>query len=84
MCSSDLSLGKLAKDPALANRIEESVTHLNALLKGMEEGKGTLGQIAQNRSLYDNLDKTLNDTGQLITAIRKDPKTYLTIHVKIF
>jgi len=78
------SLGKLAKDPALANKIEESVTHLNALLKGMEEGKGTLGQIAQNRSLYDNLDKTLNDTGQLITAIRKDPKTYLTIHVKIF
>lgn len=78
------SLGKLAKDPALANKIEESVTHLNALLRGMEEGKGTLGQIAQNRSLYDNLDKTLNDTGQLITAIRKDPKTYLTIHVKIF
>jgi phospholipid/cholesterol/gamma-HCH transport system substrate-binding protein len=78
------SLGKLAKDPALANKIEESLTHLNALLKGMEEGKGTLGQIAQNRSLYDNLDKTLNDTGQLITAIRKDPKTYLTIHVKIF
>lgn len=78
------SLGKLAKDPALANKIEESVTHLNALLKGINEGKGTLGQIAQNRTLYDNLSKTLNDTGQLITAIRKDPKTYLTIHVKIF
>ena len=26
----------------------------------------------------------LNDTGQLITAIRKDPKTYLTVHVKVF
>jgi phospholipid/cholesterol/gamma-HCH transport system substrate-binding protein len=78
------SLGKLAKDPALANKVEESITHLNALLKGMEEGKGTLGQIAQNRSLYDNLDKTLNDTGQLITAIRKDPKTYLTVRVKVF
>jgi len=78
------SLGKLAKDPALANKIEESVTHLNALLKGINDGKGTLGQIAQNRSLYDNLDKTLNDTGQLVTAIRKDPKTYLTIHVKVF
>ena len=37
-----------------------------------------------NRSLYDNLDKTLNDTGQLITAIRKDPKTYLTVRVKVF
>jgi hypothetical protein len=27
--------------------------------------------------------KTLNDTGQLITAIRKDTKTYLTVHVKV-
>jgi phospholipid/cholesterol/gamma-HCH transport system substrate-binding protein len=78
------SLGKLAKDPALANKVEETVTHLNVLLKGINEGKGTLGQIAQNKSLYDNLDKTLNDTGQLITAIRKDPKTYLTVHVKVF
>jgi phospholipid/cholesterol/gamma-HCH transport system substrate-binding protein len=78
------SLGKLAKDPALANKVEESITHLNGILKGLEEGKGSIGQMFQNRSLYDNLDKTLNDTGQLITAIRKDPKTYLTVHVKVF
>jgi phospholipid/cholesterol/gamma-HCH transport system substrate-binding protein len=78
------SLGKLAKDPGLADRLEETMTHLNTLLKGINEGKGTLGQIAQNPVLYDNLSKTLNDTGQLITAIRKDPKTYLTVHVKVF
>jgi phospholipid/cholesterol/gamma-HCH transport system substrate-binding protein len=78
------SLGKLAKDPALANKVEETVTHLNALLKGLEEGKGSLGQMVVNRSLYDSLDKTLGDTGALVTAIRKDPKTYLTIHVKLF
>jgi phospholipid/cholesterol/gamma-HCH transport system substrate-binding protein len=78
------SLGKLAKDPAMANKLEETLTHLNLLLKGIDDGKGSLGQLAQNRSLYDNLDKTLNDTGQLITAIRKDPKTYLTIHIKLF
>jgi len=78
------SLGKLARDPAFANKVEESLTNLNTILKGMQEGKGSLGQLVVNRSLYDNLDKTLNDTGQLITAIRKDPKTYLTIHVKVF
>jgi phospholipid/cholesterol/gamma-HCH transport system substrate-binding protein len=78
------SLGKLAKDPALANKVEESITHLNTLLKGMQEGQGTLGQLVVNRQLYDTLDKTLTDTGQLISAIRKDPKTYLTIHVKVF
>ena len=78
------SLGKLAKDPALANKVEESITRLNNLLKGLEDGQGSLGQLVVNRSMYDNLDKTLNDTSQLITAIRKDPKTYLTVRVKIF
>jgi phospholipid/cholesterol/gamma-HCH transport system substrate-binding protein len=78
------SLGKLAKDPAFASKVEESITHLNVLLKGLEQGKGSLGQLVVNRSLYDNLDKTLNETGQLITAIRKDPKTYLTVRVKVF
>ncbi len=78
------SLGKLAKDPALATKVEESITRLNTILKGLEDGQGSLGQMVVNRSLYDNLDKTLNDTGQLITAIRKDPKTYLTVRVKVF
>jgi phospholipid/cholesterol/gamma-HCH transport system substrate-binding protein len=78
------SLGKLAKDPALANKLEVSVTNLNTLLQGLNDGKGSIGQMFVNRSLYDNLDKTLNDTGQLISAIRKDPKTYLTVRVKVF
>ena len=78
------SLGKLAKDPAIANELQQSLTHLNALMKGMREGQGTLGQIVTNPELYNNLSKTLNDTGQLVSAIRKDPKTYLTVHVKVF
>lgn len=78
------SLGKLAKDPAMANKIEETVTHLNSILNGIQQGQGSIGQMFVNKSLYDNLTKTLNDTGQLVTAIRKDPKTYLTLHVKIF
>jgi phospholipid/cholesterol/gamma-HCH transport system substrate-binding protein len=78
------SLGKLAKDPEFANKVQESITRLNAILKDLQEGKGTVGQLLANRSLYDNLDKTLNDTGQLISAIRKDPKTYLTVRVKVF
>lgn len=78
------SLGKLAKDPALANKVEESITHLNEILSGLQEGKGTLGQMVNNRSLYDNLDATLTQSSQLLAAIRKDPKTYLTVHVKLF
>jgi phospholipid/cholesterol/gamma-HCH transport system substrate-binding protein len=78
------SLGKLAKDPALANKVEVTVTHLNELLQGLKDGKGSLGQMVVNRSLYDNLDTTLDSSAKLLTAIRKDPKTYLTVRVKIF
>jgi len=78
------ALGKLAKDPLLAKQVEESVTHLNSILKDIDEGKGSVGQLVQNRSLYDNADKTLKDTGDLVTAIRQDPKKYLTIRVKLF
>jgi phospholipid/cholesterol/gamma-HCH transport system substrate-binding protein len=78
------SLGVLAKDPAMAHKLEDTLTNLNAILANIKEGNGSIGQLFANRSLYDNLDKTLNDTGQLISAIRKDPKTYLTVRVKVF
>ncbi len=78
------SLGKLAKDPALAEKLEESIGRLNGIMKGLQDGQGSLGQLVVNRSLYDNLDQTINQTGQLVTAIRKDPKTYLTVRVKVF
>jgi phospholipid/cholesterol/gamma-HCH transport system substrate-binding protein len=33
---------------------------------------------------YTNLNTLLTESTNLITAIRKDPKKYLTIHLKIF
>ena len=78
------SLGKLAKDPAFAQQLSESVTRLNSILKDVDEGKGTMGQLLVNRSLYDNANSTLEQGSQLITAMRQDPKKYLTVHVKLF
>ncbi|WP_263359419.1 MlaD family protein [Acidicapsa ligni] len=78
------SLGKLAKDPTVAQNLGDSLGRLNELLKGVNEGKGSLGQLVVNRQFYDNLDNTLATSSQLLDAIRKDPKKYLTIHVKVF
>ena len=41
------ALGKVAKDPAFAQKLDDTVTRLNSILKGIDEGKGTLGQLAQ-------------------------------------
>jgi phospholipid/cholesterol/gamma-HCH transport system substrate-binding protein len=50
----------------------------------VDEGKGSLGQFVQNRSLYDRADQTLDQTQQLVKGIREDPKKYLVIHMKVF
>jgi len=78
------TLGKLAKDEALAKKLDDTVTRLNAILDRIDKGEGTLGKLAVDPSLYNNADATMASTHDLIEAIRKDPKKYLTIHLKLF
>ncbi|WP_350449026.1 MlaD family protein [Paracidobacterium acidisoli] len=77
-------LGLLAKDPQFAQKLNDTVTHLDSILNGVDSGQGTLGQLMKNRDLYDHSDEMIRNTNQLILAVRKDPKKYLTIHLKIF
>jgi phospholipid/cholesterol/gamma-HCH transport system substrate-binding protein len=60
------------------------VEKLDSILKGVDEGKGSLGQFVQNRSLYDHADQTLAQAQELVKSVREDPKKYLVIHLKIF
>jgi phospholipid/cholesterol/gamma-HCH transport system substrate-binding protein len=77
-------MGKIAKDPAFAQKLDDTVTRLDNILTSVDEGKGSLGQLVQNRSLYDHADQTLDQTQQLVKGIREDPKKYLVIHMKLF
>jgi len=78
------ALGKIAKDPAFAQKLDDTVTRLDSILKGVDEGKGTVGQLIQNRALYDHADQVLDQTQQLVKGIRDDPKKYLIIRLKVF
>ena len=78
------TLGKLAKDEALAKKLDDTVTRLNSILDRLDKGEGTAGKLMVDPSLYNNANATLASSHELIEAIRKDPKTYLTIHLKIF
>ncbi|MES2390028.1 MAG: MlaD family protein [Acidobacteriota bacterium] len=78
------ALGLLAKDPAFANKLNDTVTKLDALMTNVNDGKGTLGKLATDDAAYANLNKLLVSSNDLVTTIRKDPKKYLTIHMKIF
>jgi phospholipid/cholesterol/gamma-HCH transport system substrate-binding protein len=78
------SLGMLVKDPATAKSLNDTLDKVNALVSGVNAGKGTLGKLATDDTAYTNLNKLLTDSSGLVTAIRQDPKKYLTIHMKIF
>lgn len=78
------SIGMLYKDPAFARKLTDTVDKLDAVLTKVNNGEGTMGKLVQDRRLYDHADQVMVDTGDLMTAIRKDPKKYLTIHLKLF
>jgi phospholipid/cholesterol/gamma-HCH transport system substrate-binding protein len=78
------SIGMLLKYQTFANKQNYTVTKLDALLTNVNDGKGTLGKLATDDQAYTNLNKLLTESTTLVTTIRKDPKKYLTIHMKIF
>ncbi len=78
------ALGLMVKDPAFANKLDNTVTQLNTLLNNVNAGKGTLGKLATDDTVYTNLNTLLTSSSGLVGDIRKDPKKYLVIRLKIF
>ncbi len=77
-------LGMIAKDPQFAAKLNDTVTRLDSILSRADNGEGTLGQLVRNPALYNHADDMVANANHLVTAIRENPKTYLTFHVKIF
>ncbi len=78
------ALGLMMKDPAFAHRLDHAVSQLDLLLSDVNSGKGTLGKLATNDMAYQNLNTLLTSSSDLVAAIRKNPKKYLVIRLKIF
>jgi hypothetical protein len=55
-----------------------------SILKSVDEGKGTLGQLLQSRSLFDHADQTMDQAQQLIKGMRENLKKCLVIRLKLF
>jgi phospholipid/cholesterol/gamma-HCH transport system substrate-binding protein len=78
------ALGKFAKDEAFAAKIDNVVTKLNDLMVKLDSGQGTAGKLMNDPTLFNNANSMLVESRSLIQAIREHPKTYLTIHLKLF
>jgi phospholipid/cholesterol/gamma-HCH transport system substrate-binding protein len=87
--SQDLNAGKgtagrLLKDEELAKKLDTTLTKLAALTSDLEAGKGTAGKLLKDETLYTNANHMLEETQELIKAIRQDPKKYLSIKLHVF
>jgi phospholipid/cholesterol/gamma-HCH transport system substrate-binding protein len=78
------ALGLMVKDPAFASKLDHTVTQLDTLLTNVNTGKGTFGKLATDETAYANLNALLTSANGLVGDIRKDPKKYLVIRLKIF
>ncbi|MBA3665274.1 MAG: MCE family protein [Bacteroidetes bacterium] len=61
---------------------DKSLKELNTLLAGINKGQGTLGKMAKNDSLYNNLNKSSVDLDRLLKDLRLNPERY--IHFSVF
>lgn len=77
-------VGMMLKDPVFAQKLNDAVAKTDDLLTSVDQGQGTVGKLMKDDAAYTNLNHLLTQSTDLVTAIRKDPKKYLTIHMKIF
>ena len=78
------TLGKLSKDEELAKKLDTTMTKLSQLTTELEAGQGTMGKLFKDESLYNNANQMLEQTRDLLKAIRENPKKYLSIKLHIF
>jgi phospholipid/cholesterol/gamma-HCH transport system substrate-binding protein len=78
------ALGVLAKNQEFANKLQNTMNKISDLSDRLNSGEGTIGKLLQDPAVYNNTNQLLQDTQELIKAIRQNPKKYLTIHLKIF
>jgi len=62
--------------------LDKTLAETKLLLANINEGKGTLGKLAKNDSVYNNLNKSLANLEQLLADLKQHPKRY--VHFSLF
>ena len=63
---------------AAIKQTDDTVQRLNTMLVGLQHGKGSLGKLMVDDSLYRELKSTVAEVNTLVKDIQKNPKKYVT------
>jgi phospholipid/cholesterol/gamma-HCH transport system substrate-binding protein len=75
------SLAKAQLKEAI-NEADKTLKEMNILVSQINAGQGSLGKLAKNDSLYNNLNKASEDLDKLMKDLRVNPERY--IHFSVF
>lgn len=62
--------------------LQTTVNHLNVILAGLEQGKGSMGLLLQDEKLYRNIEASTKEVEQLVRDLKEHPKRY--VHFSLF
>lgn len=65
----------------LTDQLSQASSTLNGLLTKMNKGEGTLGKLASDSTLYNDLHQTLTALTALLTDLKERPGRYLNVKV---
>ncbi len=67
---------------ALATSLETTISKLNGIAEGIDNGDGSLGKLLKDEELYDNLTGASSQLEQLLEDMKLNPKRY--VHFSLF
>ena len=66
----------------IIDKADEAVGNFNEMSKKINAGEGTIGQLLNDKRMYDNLEAATGELEQLLRDIKLNPKRY--IHFSVF
>ncbi len=63
-------------------RLNTTLGHLDSLLVALRQGRGTMGRLVQDSTLYFRLDSTLQAVEDLLRDLKENPGRY--VHISLF
>lgn len=62
-----------------ARELQETSAKINSLMQKIERGEGTLGQLANDKALYQNLNNTAAEFSRLAADLKAHPSRYVNV-----
>ena len=77
-------LARLQRDTSLYVRLRRASIGVESLVRGLNAGRGTAGQLLVQRELYDKLLRVTAALDSLAADVRRNPSRYTKGAIRLF